>query len=163
MPTVIPRATVIGDGGMGTLCALLLARQGSQVTLWGAFPEHIEELERDRENKQFLPGFALPDSIKPVSNEERAFDQATLIVSAVPCQYVRAVWQRFIGCAPRDVPVVSINRNMKPPHRPATARVSRGWPIVTESHLTANRAIGPRNRSIRIARQCYNCEPRFFT
>src|SRR5262245_16883745 len=41
------RVVVIGDGGWGTTLALLLNRRGVEVTLWSAFPEHVEELRRD--------------------------------------------------------------------------------------------------------------------
>jgi glycerol-3-phosphate dehydrogenase (NAD(P)+) len=73
MPPSIGHVTIIGDGGMGTTCALLLARGGTEVTLWGFFPENIAALERDRENKRYLPGFRFPDSIKVVSEPSRAF------------------------------------------------------------------------------------------
>ncbi|GAF75783.1 unnamed protein product, partial [marine sediment metagenome] len=35
MSSPIARATIIGDGAMGTLCSLLLAEHGSRVTMWG--------------------------------------------------------------------------------------------------------------------------------
>ncbi len=113
MPPSIGHVTIIGDGGMGTTCALLLARGGTEVTLWGFFPENIVDLERDRENKRYLPGFRFPDSIKVVSEPTRAFDDPTLIVSAVPCQYMRSVWGRFADCTPRGVPIVSVAKGIE--------------------------------------------------
>lgn len=89
------------------MCALLLAERGTRVTLWGLFPENIAAIKRDRENKRFLPGFTLPESISFVSDPSLAFDEPTLIVSAVPCQYVRSVWERFAKHVPRNVPIVS--------------------------------------------------------
>jgi len=113
MPTSLARVTVIGDGAMGTTCALLLAGRGSRVTLWSAFPEHITVLEKDRENRHFLPGHPFPESLKLVSDPSEAFDDPTLIVSAVPCQYMRSVWERLAECTPRDVPIVSVAKGIE--------------------------------------------------
>ncbi len=113
MYSPIPRATVIGDGAMGTLCALLLAQRGTEVILWGAFPDHIATLQRDRENKRFLPGHPLPDAIRPVDQPSAAFDDPTIIVSAVPCQFIRGVWKRFAEIAPRDVPIVNVAKGIE--------------------------------------------------
>lgn len=113
MHTPIARATVIGDGAMGTLCALLLAGRGTKVTLWGAFPDHIATMKRDRENRRFLPGHPLPESISLVDDAALAFNDPTVIVSAVPCQYIRRVWERFAGGAPRNVPIVNVAKGIE--------------------------------------------------
>ena len=113
MPPPLARVSIIGDGAMGTVCALLLARRGSSVTLWGAFPEHITTLQKDRENKRFLPGHPLPESIKLVSEPSLAFDDPTLIVSAVPCQYIRTGWRNFTECVPHTVPIVSVAKGIE--------------------------------------------------
>lgn len=113
MPSSIARATIIGDGAMGTLCALLLAEHDTKVTMWGAFPDHIATLQRDRENKQFLPGYPFPESMAVVSEPSEAFCDPALIVSAVPCQYMRSVWERFMAHVPRDVPIVSVAKGIE--------------------------------------------------
>ena len=46
----------------------LLAANGQQVRVYGrAVPPLIGELRIRRENREYLPGFALADSITPVS------------------------------------------------------------------------------------------------
>lgn len=109
----IERATVIGDGAMGTLCSLLLAEQGVLVTMWGAFPDHMEILRRERENKRYLPGHPLPESVSLVHAAPAAFDQPDLVVSAVPCQYIRRVWQGLAPHFPEKVPVVSVAKGIE--------------------------------------------------
>ena len=56
--------TIIGDGSMGTVCALLLESRGVQVTLWSASADHTAELIQTRENRRYLPGYRLPDSVR---------------------------------------------------------------------------------------------------
>ena len=53
------RVAVIGDGSWGTALALVLHENGVATTMWCAFPEQVEALRRDRENRRFLPGVPL--------------------------------------------------------------------------------------------------------
>ena len=62
---------VIGDGSMGTVCALILADNGYNVSLWGAFPDNIADMAKHRQNRKFLPGFDLPPSLRVSSNAEQ--------------------------------------------------------------------------------------------
>jgi len=52
--------TVIGCGGWGTALALLLARNGHAVTLWGVEPDYVEQMARTRRNPRYLPQVELP-------------------------------------------------------------------------------------------------------
>ena len=82
--------------------------------MWGAFPEYVAILNRARQNPRFLPGFRLPDSLTVVHEPSLAFaDDPTLIVSAVPCQYMRSVWTRLAHAVPKDVPVVSVAKGLE--------------------------------------------------
>ncbi len=114
MSAQIPHVSVIGDGAMGTLCALLLSERGTRVTLWGAFADHVATLDRERENKQFLPGYPLAASVNIVHEPAAAFaDRPQLIVSAVPFQFMRAVWTQLADVVPRDVPIVSVAKGIE--------------------------------------------------
>jgi len=106
------RVTIVGDGSMATVCALLLESRGTQVTIWGAFPDQIEQLIQTRENKPFLPGYRLPPSIRLTADPAAAFRQTDLIVSAIPTQYIRAVWQRLAPFVPPAVPVASVAKGI---------------------------------------------------
>jgi glycerol-3-phosphate dehydrogenase (NAD(P)+) len=107
------RITIIGDGSMATVCALLLESRGMQVTLWGAFPEQVAALTQTRENRRFLPGHRLPDSIRITADERQALAGAELIVSAVPTQYIRSVWQRLVRWLPPATPIVSVAKGIE--------------------------------------------------
>ena len=50
------KTAVIGAGSWGTALAILLQKNGHQVTLWGVHPENVELLKKDRELKKKLPG-----------------------------------------------------------------------------------------------------------
>ena len=57
------KIAIIGDGGWGTANAMLLAGYGHDVTLWGAFPDYVEEMKRTRRNEKFLKGVELPPNL----------------------------------------------------------------------------------------------------
>ncbi len=113
MSNSISHATIIGDGAMGTLCALLLSRQGAAVTMWGRSAEHVATLDRDRENRRYLPGHSFPESFRVESDAEVVFSGTDLIVSAVPCQYMRAVWTGLASHVPMGVPIVSVAKGIE--------------------------------------------------
>lgn len=104
---------MVGDGAMGTVCALLLCEQGVDVTLWGRSVEHVDTLCQDRENKKYLAGFSFPDSLKITHDADDAFHEAELIVSAVPCQFMREIWTKLADTFPHGVPIVSVAKGIE--------------------------------------------------
>ncbi|MBN2582899.1 MAG: NAD(P)-dependent glycerol-3-phosphate dehydrogenase [Planctomycetes bacterium] len=106
------RVGVIGDGGMGTLCACLLAEGGAEVILWSAFADHAARLAADRENRQFLPGVPLPEGVRPTADAADLPRDPVFLVSAVPTPYLRAVMQRLKSRLP-DAPIVSVSKGIE--------------------------------------------------
>ena len=81
---------VLGSGGWGTAVALLLNDNGHKVTLWSYLEKECEELKKNRENKPFLPGVAIPEEICLTSDIACCRDK-DLIVIAAPSHGVRGV------------------------------------------------------------------------
>ena len=109
----IERATIIGDGAMGTVCGLLLASRGVSVTMWGFFPEQIAEIERLGENRRFLPGHQLPDNFTVTTDAADAFEGAELIVNAVPVQHMRGVWEAIARHCPAEARIISVSKGIE--------------------------------------------------
>ena len=106
------KITVIGDGGWGTANAMLLAGYGHDVTLWGAFPEYIEEMRRTRRNEKFLKGVALPDNLNLESDRAKAVAGAEVVVLAPPSKYFTSVVEGFKGLITEKMLVVSITKGL---------------------------------------------------
>lgn len=88
-----PAVTVLGAGSWGTALAVLLARNGYRVCLWGHDATALARVARERENKQYLPGIALPESIETtvdLGELGMAHDQ---FLVAVPSHAFRMVLQ----------------------------------------------------------------------
>jgi glycerol-3-phosphate dehydrogenase (NAD(P)+) len=105
--------TILGDGAMATVCSILLANGGHTVKIWGAFEESIELLLQDRENRKLLPGVKLPPQVLLTANDAECFDGATLILCAVPTQYIRSVFERLKQYTPQNVPIVSVAKGIE--------------------------------------------------
>ncbi len=106
------RITIIGDGAMGTVCSLILAHKGYRVALWGYNDEQIFHIRENRENRRFLPGAQLPISIELTSDDATVFNECGIIVSAVPCVFLRDVWTRLNKYVPKNIPIVSIAKGI---------------------------------------------------
>ncbi len=83
------KISVISDGGWGTAIALTLLENGHDVTIWGLFPEYIEEMKTKQENFKFLKGIPLPKHLKLTSDIKTAVEDAEVIILATPSQFMR--------------------------------------------------------------------------
>ena len=106
------KIAVIGDGGWGTANAMLLCGNGHDVTLWGAFPEYVEEMRRTRRNEKFLKGVELPAGLKLTANREEAVAGAEVVVLAPPSKYFASVMEGFKGLVDDRHLVVSLTKGL---------------------------------------------------
>jgi glycerol-3-phosphate dehydrogenase (NAD(P)+) len=107
---------VLGDGGWGTAIALLLDKNGHNVTLWSNFPDYAAVMSKKRENTKFLPGVKLPSSIKVACSLEIAHCSLDLIIMAIPTQYSRAVLAKLktnICKLKSDISIVSVAKGLE--------------------------------------------------
>lgn len=104
---------VVGDGAMATVMALLFESSGMPVTLWSPFPENAEQIIQTRRNDRYLPGYELPHSIHATHDIAEACKGATLMINAIPTQFIRKVWTDFAPHLPQDVPVISVAKGIE--------------------------------------------------
>ena len=99
-----PAATVgvLGAGSWGTALAILLARNGHAVRLWGRDAGTVARLAAARCNDRFLPGFEFPPGLQP-----RAAGGARMLVIAVPSQGAVALLERLAAMPVRPHGIVS--------------------------------------------------------
>lgn len=107
------KITILGDGAMGTVCSILFEAGGHSITLWGAFEDSIERLMQNRENTRLLPGAKVPDVVRLTANERECFAGSTLVLSAIPTQYLRKTWTRLAPHIPDGVPVISVTKGIE--------------------------------------------------
>jgi glycerol-3-phosphate dehydrogenase (NAD(P)+) len=108
------KITILSDGGWGTAVGLLLLTNGHDVTIWGAFPDHIEEMRRTRRNDRFLKGPALPADLELTADIEDAVADADMLVLATPTQYARGTLERLQAAGgPGDRPLVNLAKGIE--------------------------------------------------
>ncbi|MFC1479223.1 NAD(P)H-dependent glycerol-3-phosphate dehydrogenase [Planctomycetota bacterium] len=105
--------TILGDGGWGTAFALTALNQKHNVTIWGAFPEYIEEVRNTRINKKYLDGITIPPEINYETDILKAVQDADLIVNAAPAQWVRSVFEKLRDKGFKGGYIVSLTKGLE--------------------------------------------------
>lgn len=106
------KIAIIGDGGWGTALGLALLRNGHSVRIWGPFPDYIDRVRANRENKDYLPGVSLPPELEWTADRAHAVDKATVVVLAMPTKYFRTVLTSFSGLIPASSRVISVAKGL---------------------------------------------------
>lgn len=107
------KIAVIGSGSWGTATANLLASHGYNVYLRSWKQEETDRLNRDRENKEFLPGIYFPDNIICTHNMKEAVDKAELIVTVVPSPATRSTAKELAAVVTESQPVVNLSKGLE--------------------------------------------------
>lgn len=81
--------SVIGAGSWGIALALLLAKNGNNVTVWSIVKEEIDMLNEKREHVDKLPGVPLPSDMIFTTDLEKAVKGKKVLVLAVPSVFTR--------------------------------------------------------------------------
>jgi len=96
---------VLGAGSWGTALAIELAAY-QPVVLWAHTAEEVETLNRDRENRRYLPGIHFPQHLQVSGQLEDAITRAQEILVVVPSHAFAAVCGQIAQVAP-DTPSLS--------------------------------------------------------
>lgn len=86
---------ILGAGSWGTALAVLLCRNGHQVTLWSHRPQEAEKLSKTRVNESKLPGVKLPEGIEVSGDLEQAVLEKDVLVMAVPSAAMRSTCRQI--------------------------------------------------------------------
>lgn len=80
----------MGAGSWGTALALLLHRNGHQVTVWSVSEEEVDMLSRKWEHVSKLPGVKIPEDMQFTTDVESTVRDKDFIVLAVPSPFTRS-------------------------------------------------------------------------
>ncbi len=82
------------------------------IFLWGHDGDESGELAQTRRSPR-LAEFRLPDRVRVSIDDEQALARATLIVSAIPVQFIRDTWLRLREHVRPDAGVVSVAKGIE--------------------------------------------------
>jgi glycerol-3-phosphate dehydrogenase (NAD(P)+) len=86
---------MLGAGAWGTAVAAHLARRGQHATLVTRRPEHAVAMQLARENRDYLPGVKLPESLVVTSDLRAALLTAEVALVASPSHALREWCERM--------------------------------------------------------------------
>jgi len=109
----VTRCAVVGAGAWGTALADLLARGGHDVRIWAYEWDVVETINRLHQNRRFLAGHQLAESLLAVNDVEEALDGAELITMATPSHVFRAVARTARESVEAGVPVVVATKGIE--------------------------------------------------
>ena len=109
---------VVGAGSWGTALACVLCENQHKVTLWGRDAAQMSEAETTRENRRYLPGLRLPDSLRFTADLHAAIatlpkDAPSLIVAVVPTHTMRQVFADIAAEIPAQAIIVTASKGIE--------------------------------------------------
>jgi glycerol-3-phosphate dehydrogenase (NAD(P)+) len=92
---------------------VILADAGCEVTLWGRRAEVAETINTTRTNPDYLPGIALPDTIRATTDPAEALRGAEFAFLVVPSQTLRANLADWAPHLESDTVLVSLMKGVE--------------------------------------------------
>ena len=84
------KISVLGAGSWGTALAVVLHKNGHEVTIWSIAQNEIDMLKKEREHKDKLPGVKIAEEIGLTTDLKEAISGRDMLVVAVPSPYIRS-------------------------------------------------------------------------
>ena len=98
---------IIGGGAWGTALGCALARGGHTVQVWAMEPDVTESINKEHENKRYLPGYKLFPTLTASCDIRQVATDKDFIIMASPSLYLADTIRKFI-----DVPNVADGRSI---------------------------------------------------
>jgi glycerol-3-phosphate dehydrogenase (NAD(P)+) len=108
------RIGVFGAGSWGTALAILLARNGHHVALWGRDPERIERMRAEGCNSYYLPQVSFPPGLNLTAVLDEALRGVELALVVVPSEAFRGFLRDLRSAIAPGVPVVWATKGLEP-------------------------------------------------
>lgn len=81
---------MIGAGSWGTALAILLQKNGHEVTIWSIMKNEVDMLNTKRQHESKLPGVVIPKEIIITNDLKDAMTDKDVLVLAVPSPFTRS-------------------------------------------------------------------------
>jgi glycerol-3-phosphate dehydrogenase (NAD(P)+) len=108
------RIAIIGAGAWGTALSIVLGRKGKhEVILWAYEKEVRDSISAGHTNSLFLPGQQIPDCIEVTGVLAEALGGADIMVSAMPSQHCRRLFQEMSSHITPEILVVSATKGLE--------------------------------------------------
>ncbi len=106
-------AAVIGGGSWGSAFALHLGRLQRNTLLWVREIEVYRDLQENRRNGAFLPGFLFPEGVSFSNDIKETASSAPFLFVAVPSRFCRQVYENIAPVLKTNQVVVSLTKGIE--------------------------------------------------
>lgn len=103
----------MGGGNFGLALAAVLGRKGVPTTLLVRKQEIADHLNSHHAHPKYMSDISLPKSIIATTDPHTAFNDATYVIHAVPCQFSRDFLQGVAEHIPPYTPVLSASKGIE--------------------------------------------------
>jgi glycerol-3-phosphate dehydrogenase (NAD(P)+) len=112
----VRKIAILGAGGWGTALAIVLSRSRKphEVALWARHDGLAESLRCERENKLYLPGLKLPESVRVSAALDRTLSGAQVVLGAIPSAHAREVYAAAFPFAAEGTDFASASKGLEP-------------------------------------------------
>jgi glycerol-3-phosphate dehydrogenase (NAD(P)+) len=105
---------IIGAGAWGTALSIVLGRKEThRIRLWAHEKEVCDSISRRRVNDKFLPGQLVPSCVTPCDDLSEALDGAAIVVSVMPSQHCRVLFEQMRPHLRAETMIVSATKGLE--------------------------------------------------
>jgi glycerol-3-phosphate dehydrogenase (NAD(P)+) len=124
------RTAVVGAGAWGTALSWLLAANGRPTRLWTYEPDVADQINREQENRRYLPGVKLPPTLQASVSMPDVLEGAGALIFVVPSHVAHDVIAQIAPHLPSGISVVSATKGLEEKQgRPISALLEELLPI----------------------------------
>lgn len=106
------KVCILGGGSWGIGLAVVLSKNGHDVTVWSALESEVAMLRESREHKM-LPGVKLPDDMVFTTDDKEAVADKDLLVMAVASSFTRRTAHRLSPLVASGQKIVNVAKGIE--------------------------------------------------
>jgi glycerol-3-phosphate dehydrogenase (NAD(P)+) len=107
------KLSVIGAGSWGTALAAHFSRSGHDTVIWAFESEIVQGINSQHHNPLFMKEYTLPDSLSATADLKEALHHAEILITAVPTQFTRSVFEPYSDELQPVTPIVSASKGIE--------------------------------------------------
>lgn len=106
------RVSILGGGSWGIALAVLLHKNGHEITVWSVLETEIKMLREKHEHKM-LPGVRLPEDMRFTTDDREAVEDRELLVMAVASAFTRETAKRLSGLVSQGQKILNVSKGIE--------------------------------------------------
>lgn len=107
------KISIIGAGSWGTALAVVLHKNGHELTVWSCIESEVEMLKEEHEQVEKLPGVKLAEDIIFTTDLKSAIEGRDMLVLAVPSPFTRSTAKSMSPFVEEGQLIVSVAKGIE--------------------------------------------------